>query len=60
MTILRIAVRNLNRQKKRSFLLGGAIAFGVLVITLVNGFAGGFVTNIRHNEIGRASCRERV
>lgn len=49
MTILRIAVRNLNRQKKRSFLLGGAIAFGVLVITLVNGFAGGFVTNIRHN-----------
>ena len=49
MTTLRIAVRNLNRQKKRSFLLGGAIAFGVLVITLVNGFAGGFVANIRQN-----------
>jgi putative ABC transport system permease protein len=49
MTTLRIAARNLNRQKKRSFLLGGAIAFGVLVITLVNGFAGGFVTNIREN-----------
>ena len=49
MTVLRIAARNLNRQKKRSFLLGGAIAFGVLVITLVNGFAGGFVANIRGN-----------
>ena len=49
MTIFRIALRNLNRQKKRSFLLGGAIAFGVLVITLVNGFAGGFVDNIREN-----------
>ncbi len=49
MTVLRIAARNLNRQKKRSFLLGGAIAFGVLVITLVNGFAGGFVANIRAN-----------
>jgi putative ABC transport system permease protein len=48
-TVLRIAARNLNRQKKRSFLLGGAIAFGVLVITLVNGFAGGFVANIRGN-----------
>lgn len=48
-TILRLAARNLNRQKKRSILLGGAIAFGVLVITLVNGFAGGFVVNIRSN-----------
>lgn len=48
-TILRLAARNLNRQKKRSILLGGAIAFGVLVITLVNGFAGGFVANIRGN-----------
>ena len=49
LTILRIAALNLNRQKKRSFLLGGAIAFGVMVITLVNGFAGGFVDNIREN-----------
>ena len=49
MTVLRVAARNLNRQKKRSFLLGGAIAFGVLVITLVNGFATGFVVNIRAN-----------
>lgn len=44
-----IAFRNLNRQKKRSFLLGGAIAFGILVITLINGFTGSFVTNVSEN-----------
>lgn len=44
-----IALRNLNRQKKRSFLLGGAIAFGILVITLINGFAGSFVNNVSEN-----------
>ena len=36
MNSLRIAFRNLSRQKKRSFLLGGAIAFGIMIITLVN------------------------
>ena len=46
---LRVALRNVNRQKKRSFLLGGAIAFGVMVITLINGFAGGFVSNVQEN-----------
>ena len=49
MTLLRIAVRNLNRQKKRSILLGVAIAFGFMIITLVNAFAAGFVVNIREN-----------
>ncbi len=44
-----IALRNLNRQKKRSFLLGGAIAFGILIITLINGFAGSFVNNVSEN-----------
>ena len=44
---LRIAFRNLSRQKKRSFLLGGAIAFGVLIITLVNSFTAGLVENIQ-------------
>lgn len=47
-TIL-IAFRNLNRQKKRSFLLGGAIGIGILVITLINGFTGSFVTNVSEN-----------
>ncbi|HUZ18074.1 MAG TPA: FtsX-like permease family protein [Spirochaetia bacterium] len=44
-----IALRNLNRQKRRSFLLGGAIAFGILVITLINGFTGSFVRNVSDN-----------
>jgi putative ABC transport system permease protein len=44
-----IALRNLNRQKKRSFLLGGAIAFGILIVTLINGFTGSFVRNVGEN-----------
>lgn len=49
MNTLRIAFRNLSRQKKRSFLLGGAIAFGILIITLVNAFTAGFVDNVQEN-----------
>ncbi|NCN05744.1 MAG: ABC transporter permease [Spirochaetales bacterium] len=49
MKYLALAVRNLNRQKKRSVLLGGAIALGILVITLVNGFTAGAVTNVKDN-----------
>ena len=44
--LLQIALRNTGRQKKRTVLLGGAIAFGVLVVTLLNGFTGGVVRNI--------------
>lgn len=47
MKYLNIAVRNLNRQKKRSLLLGGAIAFGILVITLSNTFVAGMVVNAK-------------
>jgi putative ABC transport system permease protein len=49
MKILKIAARNLNRQKKRTFLLGGAIAFGMLIITMINGFTGSFVENVGEN-----------
>ena len=49
MNTLKIALRNLNRQKKRTFLLGGAIAFGILIITLINGFTGSFVENVGEN-----------
>lgn len=49
MSVTKIALRNLSRQKRRTFLLGGAIAFGVLVTTLVNGFSGGLVANIEAN-----------
>lgn len=47
--IPRIALRNLSRQKKRSFLLGGAIAFGIMIVTLINGFAGAFIQNVSEN-----------
>ena len=46
---LKVASRNIFRQKKRTFLLAGAIAFGMLVITLINAFTGGLVENIREN-----------
>ena len=49
MALASIAVRNLRRQKKRSFLLGGAIAFGVLIVTVINGFAGAFMQNVSEN-----------
>jgi len=45
----RIAVRNLMRQKKRTMLLAGAIAFGIMIVTLINGFAGSFVRNVSEN-----------
>ncbi len=41
MKLILLALRNLTRQKRRSFLLGGALAFGFLVLTMVNGCAGG-------------------
>ena len=47
--ILKISARNVWRQKKRSFLLAGAIAFGMFVITAINGLTGGVVDNIRVN-----------
>ncbi len=48
-TLIKIAFKNLNRQKKRSFLLGGAIAFGIMIVTIINGFAGAFVGNLAGN-----------
>jgi putative ABC transport system permease protein len=49
MAIVHIAFRNLSRQKKRSFLLATAIAFGIMVITLVNGLVGGVLQNAENN-----------
>ncbi|MBL8968146.1 MAG: ABC transporter permease, partial [Spirochaetaceae bacterium] len=48
-TLVKIAFKNLNRQKKRSFLLGGAIAFGIMIVTVIDGFAGAFVGNVAGN-----------
>ena len=49
MNAARIALRNLSRQKRRSFLLGGAVAFGILVITLITSLAAGFMVNVQEN-----------
>lgn len=49
MVLPKIALRNLSRQKKRSFLLGGALAFGMLILVAVNGFTGGLVSSIQKN-----------
>lgn len=46
---INIAFRNLNRQKKRSILLAGAIAFGILFVTIINSFTGSFVKNVGEN-----------
>jgi putative ABC transport system permease protein len=44
-----MALKNLGRQKKRSIPLGAAIAFGVLIVTVINGFAGAFMQNVSEN-----------
>jgi len=49
MELIKLALRNLSRQKKRTFLLGGAIAFGLMIVTVINGFVGAFVSNISEN-----------
>lgn len=49
MKYIKIALRNLTREKKRSFLLGGAIAFGLLIITVVNCASAGAVLAISEN-----------
>ncbi|TFG60597.1 MAG: hypothetical protein E4H36_11815, partial [Spirochaetales bacterium] len=49
MNAARIAFRNISRQKKRTFLLGGAIAFGVMIIVLINSFSAGINVNVKYN-----------
>lgn len=46
---INVAGRNLIREKKRSFLLAGAIAFGVFVVTVVNSASAGAVLAISQN-----------
>lgn len=49
LSMIKIAWRNTRRQFRRSALLGGAIAFGVLIITLLNAFTAGVVVNMKQN-----------
>ncbi|HAK44952.1 MAG TPA: hypothetical protein DCO79_03395 [Spirochaeta sp.] len=44
-----MAFRNLTRQKKRTVLLAAAIAFGIYIITMINGFTGSFIENVSEN-----------
>ena len=46
---VKIALRNLGRQKKRTVLLGGAIGFGVMVITVIQAFTAGAAVNLKEN-----------
>lgn len=49
MNLLKIAYRNVSRQKRRSNLLAIAIAFGVMIIILVNSLTTGLVNNTQTN-----------
>lgn len=46
---MRIAFRNVGRQKKRTFLLAGAVGIGFFIITLVGGLTGGIAESARVN-----------
>ena len=46
---LRIALRNVVRHHKRTLLLGGAVAFGFFIFTLINGFTGGLLDTVESN-----------
>lgn len=48
-SLISMAFRNLSRQKRRSFLLGGAIAFGIMIVTIITSLAGGLVGNVAAN-----------
>jgi putative ABC transport system permease protein len=49
LTIASMAIRNLTRHKKATFLIGGVIAFGVLIICLMQGCAGAMMGNVSSN-----------
>jgi len=49
MSIIKIAYRNVERQKRRSNLLVGAIAFGVLIILVINSLTSGLTANGQNN-----------
>jgi putative ABC transport system permease protein len=49
MNISKISMRNITRQKKRSFLLGGAIAFGIFIIITIGSFTVGMTETLKEN-----------
>lgn len=51
MNIVLLALRNLGRQRRRTLLLGGALAAGVLVMTVLNAIASSLAANAQANLI---------
>lgn len=51
MKLIKIAFRNLSRQKKRSFILGGAIAFGFLIVIMVDGLSAGILKSMENQMV---------
>lgn len=49
MNISKISMRNITRQKKRSILLGGAIAFGIFIIITIGSFTTGMTETLKGN-----------
>jgi ABC-type lipoprotein release transport system permease subunit len=45
-TLLFLSVRNFIRQRRRNILLGGAIAFGVMMLTVANAFSAGITDSL--------------
>ncbi|WP_024469728.1 ABC transporter permease [Treponema pedis] len=48
MNILKIAFRNLNRQKRRSILLVVAVSFGFFIVTFIDGFSQGAMKSLEY------------
>ncbi|MDA3810605.1 MAG: FtsX-like permease family protein [Spirochaetaceae bacterium] len=55
MRYLHVAVKNVVREKKRSLLLAGAIAFGLMVIILVGSLADGIMDSFVNQQAGMIS-----
>ncbi len=49
MQSIRIAFKNVLGQMNRTLLLGGAIAFGFFVFTIINGFTNGLIRTVEEN-----------
>ena len=48
MEIIKLALKNLTRSKRRNIILGLAIAFGFFVVTAIDGLASGAVNNLEN------------
>lgn len=49
MKLFNMALKNTLRQKKRTIMLAGAIAFGLIVMTVINGLTNGLTESVKGN-----------